>query len=96
MYNQLDEIEFNTIEKKFDFDILVNTELWILSPYKFKSYFPKNITYSMFTTNIRHLLDYNIIRDEINFMINLYPKRKVKNTDTILELSYNTKKKPSL
>ena len=46
--------------------------------------------------NINHLLDYDIIRDEINFMINLYPKRKVKNTDTILELSYNTKKKPLL
>ena len=96
MYDQLEEIEFNTIEKKFDFDILLNNELWILSPYKFKSYFSKNITYSEFTMNINHLLDYDIIRDEINFMIDLYPKRKVKNTDTILELSYNTKKKPLL
>ena len=70
MYDQLEEIEFNTIEKKFDFDILLNNELWILSPYKFKSYFSKNITYSEFTMNINHLLDYDIIRDEINFMIN--------------------------
>lgn len=96
MYDQLDEIEFNTIERKFDFDILINTELWILSPYKFKSYFPRNITYSEFIINIRYLLDYNIIRDEINFMINLYPKRKVKNTDTILKLSYDSKKRPLL